>query len=126
MDNCLAPASDVSGIGCDNMTILIVGLLNGKTKEEWYDLIAERVANNDGPVAPSLQQKQLDQAVTKNLATRKKKKEHMMKYSAERLNQVLHCNSFLELVLDLLPQVMDLLLLILVRRTSLEFYGEQD
>lgn len=52
MDNCLAPASDVSGIGCDNMTILIVGLLNGKTKEEWYDLIAERVANNDGPVAP--------------------------------------------------------------------------
>lgn len=52
MNNCLAPASDMSGVGCDNMTILIVGILNGKTKEEWYDLICDRVAKGDGPVAP--------------------------------------------------------------------------
>lgn len=52
MENCLAPSSDMSGIGCDNMTIMIVGLLNGKTKEEWYDMIATRVANGEGPVAP--------------------------------------------------------------------------
>lgn len=52
MEHCLAPASDVTGLGCDNMTILIVGILNGKTKEEWYDSIAERVSKGDGPVAP--------------------------------------------------------------------------
>lgn len=52
MDNCLAPSSNISGIGCDNMTVLIVGLLNGKTKEEWYDMIARRVEEGDGPVAP--------------------------------------------------------------------------
>lgn len=51
MENCLAPASDMSGIGCDNMTIMIVGILNGKTKEEWYDMIATRVANGEGPAA---------------------------------------------------------------------------
>ncbi|KAH0267700.1 protein phosphatase, partial [Aureobasidium melanogenum] len=26
--------------------------LNGKTKEEWYQMIADRVANGDGPCAP--------------------------------------------------------------------------
>lgn len=52
MNNCLAPASDMSGVGCDNMTILIVGILNGKTKEEWYDMICDRVSKGDGPVAP--------------------------------------------------------------------------
>lgn len=52
MNNCLAPSSDMSGVGCDNMTIMIVGILNGKTKEEWYDLICDRVAKGDGPVAP--------------------------------------------------------------------------
>jgi len=52
MDNCIAPSSDGGGFGCDNMTVIIVGLLHGKTKEQWYDMIAERVKNKDGPVAP--------------------------------------------------------------------------
>lgn len=51
MDHCISPSSDMSGIGCDNMTILIVGILNGKTEEEWREMIAQRVANNDGPAA---------------------------------------------------------------------------
>jgi protein phosphatase 2C family protein 2/3 len=34
------------------MTMVIIGLLHGKTKEQWYDNIAERVAKGDGPVAP--------------------------------------------------------------------------
>lgn len=51
MDNCLAPESDITGIGCDNMTVLIVALLNGKTKEEWYAMIKDRVNRGDGPVA---------------------------------------------------------------------------
>ncbi|TEA21923.1 Protein phosphatase 2C-like protein 2 [Colletotrichum sidae] len=52
MDNCLASNSETGGVGCDNMTMLIVGLLRGKTKEEWYEEIAKRVAAGDGPCAP--------------------------------------------------------------------------
>ena len=52
MDNCLASNSDTGGVGCDNMTVVIVGLLNGKTKDEWYKMIADRVAKGDGPCAP--------------------------------------------------------------------------
>jgi len=52
MDNCLASNSETGGVGCDNMTMIVVGLLRGKTKEEWYDEIGKRVANGDGPCAP--------------------------------------------------------------------------
>ncbi|KAJ0281532.1 hypothetical protein Brms1b_006106 [Colletotrichum noveboracense] len=52
MDNCLASNSETGGVGCDNMTMVIVGLLRGKTKEEWYEEIAKRVAAGDGPCAP--------------------------------------------------------------------------
>ncbi|KAJ6004140.1 hypothetical protein N7499_000208 [Penicillium canescens] len=52
MDNCLASNSETGGVGCDNMTMTVIGLLHGKTKEEWYNQIAERVANGDGPCAP--------------------------------------------------------------------------
>ncbi|KAI9708028.1 MAG: Protein phosphatase 2C 2 [Bogoriella megaspora] len=52
MDNCLASNSETGGVGCDNMTITVVGLLRGKTKEEWYKEIGDRVANGDGPCAP--------------------------------------------------------------------------
>ncbi|CCX33061.1 Similar to Protein phosphatase 2C homolog 2; acc. no. Q09172 [Pyronema omphalodes CBS 100304] len=50
MDNCLASNSETGGVGCDNMTMLIVGFLaEGQTKEQWYDVIAKRVAEGDGP-----------------------------------------------------------------------------
>lgn len=52
MDNCIASNSETGGVGCDNMTMIVIGLLRGKTKEEWYDEIAKRVANGDGPCAP--------------------------------------------------------------------------
>lgn len=52
MDNCLASNSETGGVGCDNMTMTIVGFLRGRTKDEWYDEIAKRVANGDGPCAP--------------------------------------------------------------------------
>ncbi|KAI9900773.1 hypothetical protein N3K66_005035 [Trichothecium roseum] len=52
MDNCLASNSETGGVGCDNMTMVIVGFLNGKTKDQWYEEIAKRVANGDGPCAP--------------------------------------------------------------------------
>ncbi|MCJ1313255.1 Protein phosphatase 2C 2 [Agyrium rufum] len=52
MDKCCASSSDTGGVGCDNMTMIIIGLLQGKTKDEWYDMIAQRVSNGDGPCAP--------------------------------------------------------------------------
>ncbi|KAA1469982.1 PP2C-domain-containing protein [Dentipellis sp. KUC8613] len=50
---CLAPdTTSGAGIGCDNMTAMIVALLNGKTKEEWYAMIKERVQNHVGYATP--------------------------------------------------------------------------
>ncbi|KAI7903106.1 phosphatase 2C-like domain-containing protein [Cokeromyces recurvatus] len=42
MDHCLAPDSDGGAVGCDNMSVIIVAILNGKTEEEWYSWMAER------------------------------------------------------------------------------------
>lgn len=51
---CLAPdTSSGAGVGCDNMTILIVAMLNGKTKGEWYDWIGDRVRQGYGFATPS-------------------------------------------------------------------------
>ncbi|ODV89609.1 hypothetical protein CANCADRAFT_16654, partial [Tortispora caseinolytica NRRL Y-17796] len=51
MNNCLAPASDLSGNGCDNMTVVIVALLQGHSISEWYQMVKERVEAKDGPAA---------------------------------------------------------------------------
>lgn len=48
MDKCLAPPSEAGGIGCDNMTIEIVALFGGRTKEEYYAWIKDRVDNKVG------------------------------------------------------------------------------
>jgi protein phosphatase PTC2/3 len=32
--------------------MIVIALLNGKTKEEWYELVGKRVADGDGPCAP--------------------------------------------------------------------------
>ena len=50
MEHCLAP--DTQDIGQDNMTILIVAILNGKTSEEWYSMIRDRVAHRFGYNTP--------------------------------------------------------------------------
>ncbi|KAG8528048.1 Protein phosphatase type 2C 3 [Bacidia gigantensis] len=52
MDNCLASNSETGGVGCDNMTMIVVALLRGKSKDEWYQDISDRVAKGDGPCAP--------------------------------------------------------------------------
>ena len=52
MDKCLAPDSELGGIGCDNMTICIVGILGNRTKEEWYEWIKSRVDNGIGRQTP--------------------------------------------------------------------------
>jgi protein phosphatase 2C family protein 2/3 len=53
-DHCLAPdTTSGAGIGCDNMTVLIVAITHGRSKEEWYAWIADRVRNNYGYNTPS-------------------------------------------------------------------------
>ncbi|KAI9312244.1 phosphatase 2C-like domain-containing protein [Dichotomocladium elegans] len=47
MDHCLAPDTDMGGLGCDNMSIIIVGILNGRTMDEWYEWIATRAASGN-------------------------------------------------------------------------------
>lgn len=54
MDLCCAPTSDGLGIGCDNMSILIVALLdqaNGETLDQWYDRMVAKVDEHDREVA---------------------------------------------------------------------------
>ena len=50
MEHCFAP--DTLDIGQDNMTILIVAILNGKTEEEWYAMIGDRVTHKLGYNTP--------------------------------------------------------------------------
>lgn len=50
---CLAPDTTTgAGIGCDNMTIMIVALLNGKSQDEWYAWVTDRVQNKIGYQTP--------------------------------------------------------------------------
>jgi len=49
MERCLAKDSELGGIGCDNMTVIIVGFLHGRTENDWCDWIASRYGNV-GPV----------------------------------------------------------------------------
>jgi len=54
-EHCLAPdTSSKTGIGCDNMTVLIVAILHGKTKQEWYDWVTDRVKNHYGYATPDV------------------------------------------------------------------------
>ncbi|WVQ71269.1 hypothetical protein IAR50_000795 [Cryptococcus sp. DSM 104548] len=52
MVKCLAKDSSTGGIGCDNMTVVIVALLNGRTPEEWQNWVKERVDNKVGHDTP--------------------------------------------------------------------------
>ncbi|KAF8319125.1 protein phosphatase 2C 2, partial [Clavulina sp. PMI_390] len=49
MSRCLSPDSDIQGgIGCDNMTVMVIALLGERTLDEWYSWVAERVENQVG------------------------------------------------------------------------------
>ncbi|GAA5981323.1 hypothetical protein JCM5350_004364 [Sporobolomyces pararoseus] len=47
MDRCLAPDSDWGGVGCDNMTMMVVAILGDRTQEEWYEWIKQRVEKSE-------------------------------------------------------------------------------
>ncbi|KAI8876315.1 protein serine/threonine phosphatase 2C [Backusella circina FSU 941] len=61
MDSCLAPTSEGGGVGCDNMSVIIVGILNGKTEDEWYDWMAQRCS---GPKKDALGNDIVDDDIT--------------------------------------------------------------
>lgn len=42
MDHCLADDQTSSGLGYDNMSVMVIGILNGKTENEWYQSIKEK------------------------------------------------------------------------------------
>lgn len=53
MDRCLAPDSDWGGVGCDNMTAMIIAIKDGKTTDEWYSWMKERVDSGKGYKTPT-------------------------------------------------------------------------
>jgi len=53
IQRCCAPDADTgAGIGCDNMTMIVLAFLNGKTLDQWYDWMAERVELKVGYATP--------------------------------------------------------------------------
>jgi len=53
-DHCLAPdTTSGAGIGCDNMTVLIVAITHGRTMEEWYKWVTKRVKSGHGYDTPT-------------------------------------------------------------------------
>lgn len=50
LEACLAP--QFGGVGCDNMTVVIIALLRGRSIDEWRATIAQRVAQGDGHPTP--------------------------------------------------------------------------
>ncbi|KAI8379555.1 phosphatase 2C-like domain-containing protein [Radiomyces spectabilis] len=56
MDECLADESDLGGVGCDNMTVIIVAFLHDMTPEEWYDSMAGKFVKTGAVVARDLEE----------------------------------------------------------------------
>ncbi|CDH58421.1 protein phosphatase [Lichtheimia corymbifera JMRC:FSU:9682] len=50
MDECLADQCDVGGVGCDNMTVIIVAFMQGKSWDEWRDWVAAKIPEPTGVV----------------------------------------------------------------------------
>ena len=47
-------AANETGIGCDNMTVVIVAILHGRTNEDWYAWVTDRVKRKYGYATPTL------------------------------------------------------------------------
>ncbi|KAI9101901.1 phosphatase 2C-like domain-containing protein [Phlyctochytrium arcticum] len=45
MDFCLAPESELGGVGCDNMTVVVLAILRGKNKQDWAAGIKAKVGD---------------------------------------------------------------------------------
>ena len=54
MDNCLANDQTSSGLGYDNMSVMIIAILNGKTEKEWYQWIKEKSSSSNKTTSASV------------------------------------------------------------------------
>ncbi|CAG8577052.1 10948_t:CDS:2, partial [Racocetra persica] len=54
MERCLANDSELGGIGCDNMTVIVVGFLHNRSEKDWYEWMAKRY----GEIGPKYQEEQ--------------------------------------------------------------------
>ncbi|KAI7906560.1 phosphatase 2C-like domain-containing protein [Cokeromyces recurvatus] len=54
MDHCLADDQTSTGLGFDNMSVMIIAILNGKTEKEWYDWMKGKITKNNDTVAKNI------------------------------------------------------------------------
>ena len=54
MMRCLAPDSQMGGLGCDNMTVILICFINNKN----YDHLAERCGQHDAPLTEQKREEQ--------------------------------------------------------------------
>ena len=47
MDWCLAPDAFLGAVGCDNMSVIIVGFLQGRSREEWVERCKRTLVASD-------------------------------------------------------------------------------
>jgi protein phosphatase 2C family protein 2/3 len=86
-EHCLAPdTASGAGIGCDNMTILIVAILHGRTKEEWYSWVTDRVKQGYGHSTPDALPQLYSQSRMMAFRARRQAEETREKERQERQN----------------------------------------
>ncbi|TPX34836.1 hypothetical protein SmJEL517_g02573 [Synchytrium microbalum] len=61
MDRCLASDSELGGVGCDNMTVIIVAILRGKSLTEWADAIKKDIEVKTGKTVQEVEEEQTRQ-----------------------------------------------------------------
>jgi protein phosphatase 2C family protein 2/3 len=64
MEDCLAPDSDGGGVGCDNMSVMIIAILNGKTEEEWYEWMVERTSTKTDALGNVIEPSTMEDSIT--------------------------------------------------------------
>lgn len=75
-DHCLTPdTSHGPGMGTDNMTFLVVAILGGRTNEEWYSWITDRVKRDYGYKTPTAQPQLYAENRLKNFRARQEVRE---------------------------------------------------
>ncbi|KAJ2779058.1 Protein phosphatase 2C 2, partial [Coemansia javaensis] len=60
MTRCLASESELGSVGCDNMTVVIVALLNGRTEDEWYEHVKAIAEESGQKSSPKIERPEVD------------------------------------------------------------------
>jgi len=114
-EHCLAPdTTGYSGIGCDNMSVLIVAITHGRSKKEWYSWITQRVKKHYGYETPSAPRQlyaesrliefRARRAEEKSAAKRKASSSSSARTPSTKVQLTGHDKESLGTLLDLLPR----------------------